>query len=390
MLLLAQNLIMPVTERIAQLLPSITNESHFTSLWFFFLSLIHFTIRTGTQDLTHDLLNAGRDSPLLTVFLRAFISWEIDGHRNVELNFANLSPLEMCTELVLVGITPSICPLLDRFPFLWPSALTWAIVTGTDCASPLLSLKPPNVHFLNQLFYHASICIANRPWLLCLDSPDFRMLRRFCPESPSAIHFFLTRDLTALVTLIPLPPKRARSIIFSWRAWLTGFGVPEFIRALLFVLIWNFELPRHPMLSLSYYRSAASNILLVCDGNEDQLRDALVTAADYIENEDCGIGVNGDGLAEFCLILNISLPSHAREIFRRLLECRARLVQQTPPAGSAKLGFCVGLIKGALYVPALRQLIEPQVFGTPIMRQEWRSAIDYFIADSCEDFQEER
>jgi hypothetical protein len=389
MLLIAQNLAIPVCARIAQLLPDISNVAQFTPLWFFFLSLVHFLIRIGSQAQTQALLNIG-----LTTFLRAFISWEIDGQPKMISNLADLPPLEMCTELLLSlrenGMTPSVGPLLGKFPFLWPSALTWAIATSDSRASALLSLKPPDVRFLNQLFFHASVCISNRSWLLCLDSPDFRMLRRFCPESPTAIHFFLARDIVALVTLIPIPPKRTSRIIFSWRAWLVGFGVPEFIRALLFVLIWNVEICMHPIMTLAYYRCAASIIVLVCDGDEDQLRQAIVTAAEVIENEDCGLGVNGDGIAEFCIIINISIPGQARDIFRQLLECRGRLIEQAPPAGSAKLGFCIGLIKGGLYVPALRELIEPQVFGTPIMRQEWRSAIDYFIADSCDDFQRER
>jgi hypothetical protein len=389
-LLMAQQMAIPICERIAQFLPRITDLGHFTALWFFFLSLVHFAIRNGSQHLTNLVLNLKHDSPLLNTFLRAFISWEIEGDRQPSSKIEDLPPFEMCIEVLLTlhdtGMIPSICPLLDRFPFLWPSALIWVIVETNPQASKLLKQTPPDVSFINQLFFHASICIANKPWILCLDFPDFRMLRRFCPESPNAIHFFLARDIESFVSL-GLSPKRSQHVILAWRAWLNGFGVPEFIRALLFVLIWNLELSLHPVMALLSYRCAATIVAVVCDGREDQLLEALLTAADYVENEDCGRGINGDGLAEFCVILNISIPGQATEIFRRLLEYRARLVAQAPPAGSTKLGFCVELIKSALYIPALRELIEPQVFGTPIMRQEWRSAIDYFIAESSDGYQ---
>jgi hypothetical protein len=87
------------------------------------------------------------------------------------------------------------------------------------------------------------------------------------------------------------------------------------------------------------------------------------------ESEDCGAGVNGDGFAEFCLVLNVAMVTQAQETFRELLERRTKLVEQIPAVGTPKLGFCVSLIRGALYVPVLRELIEPEVFGTPMIRQ---------------------
>jgi hypothetical protein len=105
---------------------------------------------------------------------------------------------------------------------------------------------------------------------------------------------------------------------------------------------------------------------------------------DVIENSDCGVALNGEGVAEFCLITTVAMASQgwefAQTAFKELLEHRKRLVDQAPPTGTAKLGFCVSLMKGALYVPSLRALIEPEMFGTPIMRQEWQAAIGYFVA----------
>jgi hypothetical protein len=327
---------------------------------------------------------AGR-SPALARFLRAFETWEIDGTAETFLpELEQLEPLAMAVELpfVLQNATHArrALTLLTRYPFLWPSALTWAIAAGDCRARVLLTGKPPDVPFVNELFYHASICIGKRPWLLSLEFPDCRILRRSCPDSTAAIHFFLAADLSTLANSVPVTPPPSEPTVLVWRAWLARFGMPEFVAALLYVLIWNIQISTDPFSGMNFFRCAACLLVIVCEGDEALLREAIEKSVDILENSDCGVGINGDGLAEFCLVLNVAMTDHGQEMFRGLLARRARLVEQAPPSGSAKLGFCVTLIKGALYVPELRQLIEPQVFGTPIMRREWQAAIDYFIA----------
>jgi hypothetical protein len=328
-----------------------------------------------------------QDTPTpLQHFLRAFASWDLGGEPSVSIEaLETLPPLQMCVEFLLLLANGAdvalLAPMLIRHEFLWPSALTWAIATGEPRARALLAPKPPNVPFINDLFYHASVCVSKRPspWLLLLDRPDFRLLRRFCPGSINAIHFFLASDIAALVTIVTVAQKPSTRIVFSWRAWVAGFGLEEFVRTLLYVLIWNIQVCTDPLSAMTFFKCAACLMVVVCEGNEDMLRMAICTAVDVVENADCGIGVNGDGLAEFCLILTVAMRK-AKDMFGDLLEHRRRLVDQAPPTGTAKLGFCVSLIKGALYVPSLRGLIEPQIFGTPMMRQEWQAAIDYFIA----------
>jgi hypothetical protein len=135
-----------------------------------------------------------------------------------------------------------------------------------------------------------------------------------------------------------------------------------------------------PLSGIDFFRCAACLVVLACESDEELLYDAIVTTLDVIETDDCGVGVNGNGFAEFCLILTISMVTQAQEMFGKMLERRLKFVEQAPAVGTPKLSFCIALIRGALYVPVLRKLIEPEVFGTPMMRHEWQAAIDYFIA----------
>jgi hypothetical protein len=104
---------------------------------------------------------------MLVVFLRAFASLEIVGHATAPLNaLVKPEPFAMCAELLLLlsddGDAAALVQsgLLTVCPHLWPSALTWAIVSGDIRARALFTQKPPNVRFLNDLFYHASVCVC--------------------------------------------------------------------------------------------------------------------------------------------------------------------------------------------------------------------------------------
>jgi hypothetical protein len=124
-------------------------------------------------------------------------------------------------------------------------------------------------------------------------------------------------------------------------------------------------------------------MVIVCEGDDEMLKTMLRTALDIIENDDCGSSIHGEGLADFCLITTVANVADPRPLFREMLERRKKLAEQASRPGLAQLGFCVSIVKGAVYVPALREMIEPSIFGTPMMRQEWHAAIDYFIEISA-------
>jgi hypothetical protein len=207
------------------------------------------------------------------------------------------------------------------------------------------------------------------------------MFRKFPPQTLSDIHFILGSDLGLLVNVYPLGSKALCRIILSWRAWVSCFGLEEFVKALLGVVIWNVHISTDPLSTLNFFRSAAAMMSVVYEKDLDATKRVIAVATHLLEGEDCGPALNGDGLAEFCLVLIASLRPDCQETFDYLLTFRKTLIADMPPNGSAKLGFCVTLIKGALYRKELRERIKPEVFGEVIMKHEWRAAIDYFIAD---------
>jgi hypothetical protein len=246
-LLITQVSAFPVCERILRLLPDVTVAQQFTPLWFFLLSMLHVILSIGSRHLTVQVLELAPDVPSIAAFIRAFASWTIEGKAIATLEFlGSLTPLEMSIEVLLLlnesGDGTPIIGLLPQFPFLWPSALTWAIAVSDARARPLLQQKPPDVRLLSKLFYQASVWVGYRPWLMFLSKPDFRFLRRFRPGSLTSIHFLLASDIGAVVHLVPVTAKLSTRIVFAWRAWVNGFRIMEFIRALLYVLVWKIQM----------------------------------------------------------------------------------------------------------------------------------------------------
>jgi hypothetical protein len=387
----AQRRLTDVCGAIVPLLFDLQNKEHFQTVWFFFLSLFRFSLVLGSPTLNAEIAAFAERAPQpLRDFLLAELSGEIPGKaRHSFATFWEIpTPLERCTELLQIIDTTPIDALmhstfLDDCPYLWPSVLMYVITTQNKAVGVLLNKRPPDHRLINTLFYHASICVSNRTdrWYSILSKPDVRMFRKFPPQALSDIHFILASDLGLLVKVYPLANKTLCRIVFSWRAWVGSFGLEEFVKTLLGVLIWNIQISTDPLSALNFFRSAAALVSVVCEKDLEATKRVIAVATHLLEGEDCGPSVNGDGLAEFCLVLTASLRPHCQETFDCLLDFRKRLINDMPQSGSAKLGFCVALIKGALYRTDLRGRIKPEVFGEAIMKHEWQAAIDYFIAD---------
>jgi hypothetical protein len=390
LLMMAQRRLIDVLAATVPLLFDLQNKEHFQTVWFFFLSLLHFSLMLGSQRLNAEIAPFAERVPQpLRGFLLAVLNDEIPGKaRHSFATFWEIpTPLERCTELLQLIDTTSIDALahsnfLDDCPYLWPSVLMYIITTQNRAVAVLLSKKPPNHRLINTLFYHANVCASNRidRWHSILSKPDVRMFRKFPPRTLFDIRFILTSDLGLLVKVHPLGNKALFRILFSWRAWAGSFGLEEFVRALLGVLIWNIQVSMDPLCALHFFRSAAALVSVVCERDLGATK-RVITVATRLLREDCGPGVNGDGLAEFCLVMIASLRPDCQDTFDYLLDFRKKLIDDMPRNGSPELGFCVALIKGALYRKELRTRIKPEVFGEAMMKHEWQAAIDYFIAD---------
>jgi hypothetical protein len=128
--------------------------------------------------------------------------------------------------------------------------------------------------------------------------------------------------------LISTDAKLCARTICSWRAWIAVFGLEEFVKALLYVLLWKIQMGAEPLSTLASFRSAACMMVVVCGSENATNRTIIRTVIDVVENGDCGAGINGDGMAEFCIITIVTLAVEGQAMFEELLEHRKRLVEQ--------------------------------------------------------------
>ena len=71
-----------------------------------------------------------------------------------------------------------------------------------------------------------------------------------------------------------------------------------------------------------------------------------------------------------------------KHIFGQLLETRKKFLAEGTQTGTVKISFCLSLLKSAVYIPKLQDMITSDMFDQLMMKHEWETAIDYFIIKS--------
>jgi hypothetical protein len=233
------------------------------------------------------------------------------------------------------------------------------------------------------MFRDASVCInqTESPWLTLISKPNIQMLRRFRPPLITDIYFPITKDLAMLARIAAMDPRRAGKVIVVWRAWLSIYGVEAFVTALLKILIWNVQVCNDKFIitAVNYFRYSAGCLLSASDGDADMIKGIVRAAMRVVNDESVGGLLDGEGLAEFCVIMTVALTEDWSDMMKELCEFREALVKEEIRNASVKLGFCRHLIKCMLTIDGFRRLIGPEVFGKQMTKHMWRSAIEYFL-----------
>jgi hypothetical protein len=391
----------PICRALIKVIPTLYDAKTFEKMWFFLLQLLRVSITTGTEMLCQQCRQIVEDpqtaKPLRTLLQLLFES-DLSSIASAKprADFRSLdrhgSPVQTCVEfLLLLNKATDVRQVpanLAELPYLWPSALFWAINSKSDQCEIIYKVKPPNYKVINDMFRDASVCIneTESPWLTLIRKPNIQMLRRFPPPLISDIYFPITRDLAVLARIAAMDPHRAGKIVVVWRAWLSIYGVEAFVTALLKILIWNVQVCNDKLIitAVNYFRYSACCVLSACDGNADMIKEVVRAAMSVVRDESVGGLLDGEGLAEFCLIMTVALTDEWHDVMKELCECREALVKEEIRNASVKLGFCRHLIKCMLTMDGFRRLIGPEVFGKQMTKHMWRSAIEYFLFPSEE------
>lgn len=365
----------------------------FTNIWVLFLSLYRFSWRSGSKITREPCLKfcEEADEPLhnFLCLLSGVMSVEdyanSDRSMTAEKFLSIRSPYEesigFLKYLILTNDIEIAKPLLNNHPYLWPSALVWGFRVRDPKALQLSKLKMPNNKLINIFFYHMMMAMAKPKvsWESVIDYSDYDFMIEFPPHSIGEVQYRIIEDLNHIAKVSPIEPNKVRSIVISWRAWINVFTMELFVKTLIGLLMWNTQSNSDPLSSKAIFQSAACFLVVVCDEDSEEILKILKTAMNMLEEGPESVS-DGDGLAQFCVILVIALRHRWKEAFIELLDIRKKILDGESQAGSARMTFTLSLIKTSLYISHLQTLISPDMFDTTFLKHDCQTAIDFFIA----------
>ncbi|OHT03462.1 hypothetical protein TRFO_06718 [Tritrichomonas foetus] len=380
-------------EALAKLCQKVYDTHCFISIWTVMLSLYRYCWRSGSKIVRKPCIKFQEEAELpLSQFL-GLLSGRTTPEEFVQVNpnmtldqFLQISsPYEQCFAflryLILTNDLESVKFVLEARPYLWPSALLWGIKMRHKNAFLLAKMKMPNYKLIDTLFYYMMTALAKPKdaWLAVIDFSDYDLLMEFRPHSIAEIQYRIIGDLNIIGKISPLDPKKVRSIVISWRAWVHVFSLELFVKTLIDLLMWNTQSNSDPLSSKQIFQSAACFLVVVCDEDPEKILAIIKTAMNMLEEGPESVS-DGDGLAQFCVILVIALHHRWKEAFIQLLDIRKRILNDESQTGSARMVFALSLIKTSLYISHLQTLISPDMFDTMFLKHDCQTAIDFFIA----------
>jgi hypothetical protein len=381
-----------------------TATTHFGDLWFFFLLILLSVDSFGAHSSRLEcqefftFCEEGEfvvDSTSLGAFLRLlFADSPIESLRPA-CSFADFSaianPMRKCIEYFYLLNDPDALQtaysFLAEVTYLWPVALLWVISPGDRRGNHMdqfLTLTHPNHKLIDMLFYYASIVLKSvnqeENWRYVIAKPNYKLLIRFKPVSISEVEPVIVEDLKIFTQFLPFSTRSALRAVISWRAWIIHFTAEPFVQMVIRTVMGLVAGSGDPVRIISFFQSAACILLVVSDGDEDLIMRILNIVLDVIESERRGTDCDGEGLAGFCILTVLGLPTRWKSAWQQILEFREKLINETSDRGATRIAFCQHLIRAAVYVPGLHDTLTRDVFASSFMKNEWQAAIDYFIA----------
>lgn len=178
-----------------------------------------------------------------------------------------------------------------------------------------------------------------------------------------------------------IKPIRAWNIAVKWRALIKRFSLEVFVKTVIDLLVWTTQSETANMQSQSLFQAAAMLFIAVAEDDDEILMEILRLATTKLEEGSDKIS-DWYGLAEFCVCLIVSMKTKWKEAFLSLMEMRNKILTEDTVTTHGKWMFALCLIQIALYIPDLQSLILPDMFQVLILKHNWQTAIDFFIARS--------
>lgn len=386
-----QGLIYETLDALMHVIRFVVTSDAFTLLLNMYLYIIRFSWRSGAITL-RDHLNsyALLQDKDLSLFLRIMIgkakASEVTEKVTLEAvnNTYSLMDKSLAFFKMLFSLPceqfPTAVLMVKNNPYLWPFLLVYANEVNCPYLQEILKYKFPDTKITNYLFsIYMTKYDVDRVSLVPLMSDDFDYLLllkyEICDLNFSIFQHISFLSQSSLITL-----ETIYKIIVSWRAWVSKFGIVNFTLNLLETM--NFEMNKiiDTNVVIETYESVAYLILCASENDDEHLME-LIDKIMSIVFESSNEKIEGCfGLAHFCIVILLGMNDYYEECFLKVMKsCRAALTEKWDSV-SPPMIFAITIVKLALYIPLFQPLISPDLFRVLIKKNDWKAAIDFFIA----------
>jgi hypothetical protein len=389
LLLIISGSFIPFLQSIAVLIPTIEDEVLFERVWLIFVTLYRLSgWRTGSEYARKKCLIV-LDSliPELQFFIRAMTCGELNFPECSSLQpFSEartpfLKTVEMLLFLLNTDDIDSALPHLQQNRYLLMSAFTWACRSGKARYDALMTLTVPDCEPECVMFYYSMTVLARpmRAWQAICDIPDYDFMLLLRPENIGEIQYRIINNVNALAKYRYRRSAHISKLCIEWRAWMVIFGVHEFVKILIGLLMWNTQSSADPFASRPAFKMAATLLVLCLDFDQDKIFDVLKTSLQQLDDGPDSVP-DGGGLTHFCVVFMGFLKDRWDDVIEVVRNTQENLLSDEVHGGSPRLMFSLALVRAATEIPQLYEAISPDLFEVMITRHDWQTAVDLFIS----------
>lgn len=390
-LLLQQQMYTEFMNKLIELIRQLKDNTDFEKAWICFLTLLQTAWRSGSTRirLICEKMIENHDIKLQS-FLNSFLNKpqrHIDNSFTIEDIIMYSTPFLRSLEFFEFlfsfdkGTMDEVTQLLQDHQYLWPSALAWGIESCDRSALLLSKAKVPNYEIVTFLYHHMMNIIVSpmNSWQTALEMPDYDMAVKLKPKSINDLQYRIIDDLNSIFNKQTFNDKAISTIIILWRAWAHIFGVSKFVKTLLSLLMWESQSNSDVMVYKHLFQSSGFLLVIACDEDPDMIYEVLKAATEMLD-ESTDIVIDGDGLAQFCLFVVLSVKPSYEVRFQYLMEICQKMITEDSQTSSSRISFAEYLTRISLYIPQLQNLISPELFKLFVLKHDWQTAMDFFIA----------
>ncbi|EAY21597.1 hypothetical protein TVAG_013620 [Trichomonas vaginalis G3] len=263
--------------------------------------------------------------------------------------------------------------------YLWPLLFIWAISTQRRIAFNLMKQKFPDNEISNHLFKVMIYTLTKGTRHQTIAYLDLDNVIG-SENNLSEIKFNIAKEIIYLVMNQVVDQKAIYYIIITWRAWMLKFGLIPLTNIILDILNYETQSISDKNKVKFMYSSVAYLLVSTTEKNDAQLHELIKEISVMISNNDIEKIPGAFGLAHFVIVLILSIDEDWEDSFNKIMDNCRMILSEKWDSISPPMVFARTIVKPSIYIPIVQPLLPADLFSVLIQKNEWISAIDYFIA----------